>query len=362
MWLTRLVRSIARRPVPHGEPLPEGSPGARRARPRRRFYRGLAAWLVGLGAGLLLVGWLLDGEAERVVQQLYPRTPDGIIKGLEPIAITNRHTQAVILIHGLQDSPETYHHFIEDTRLGERYDVYVPLLPFHGRDLRAASQLDNEVTLRFLDEYIRDTATGYRAVVIIGYSYGAALVVKLAKQRTLPDHARVILYAPGIYAHQNDLLRRVLMHGYRLFRKYCNYDELGCSFPVYVSGDDAARGFAEAERSLRYRVVPSTLEAFRLDREAQDYFGATPIPFDLILAADDNRVEASKLVRDCQGNANCRLHVFPSGRHAVHEGHHRRAFARLVLGLIADAVGARGGEASEPGARPARDPTAAAAR
>jgi len=108
MWLTRLVRSIARRPVRHGEPVPEGSPGARSARPRRRVYRGLAALLVGLVAGLLLVGWLLDGEAERVVQQLYPRTPDGIIKGLGPIAITNRHAQAVILIHGFQNSPEMY--------------------------------------------------------------------------------------------------------------------------------------------------------------------------------------------------------------------------------------------------------------
>jgi pimeloyl-ACP methyl ester carboxylesterase len=330
--------------------------------PRRRLCRVLGASLVSVLAGLLVVGWFLDGEAERVVQQLYPRTPEGIIKGLEPIAIKNGHPHAMILIHGLLESPETYHNFIEHTRLPARSDVHVSLLPFHGRDLSTARQLDNHVILRFLEDYIRSIGRGYGTVVVMGHSYGGALLAKLARQGVLPQGARVILYAPAIYADQNDLLGRVRVHGYGLFRRYCNYDALGCSFPVYVSGDAEARGYFEGKRSLRYQVVPATLEVFRLDREMRGSFRATPIPFDLILAADDNRVDAPRLVRDCQANSNCHLHVFPSGRHVLHEGRHRKAFEDLVLRLVADAVAGRGGDASRLGARPEAAPTAATQR
>ncbi len=58
---------------------------------------------------LFILGRCLDLEAQRVVNQFYPKDEQGIIVGNESVEITQPgNRKAIVLFHGFLDSPRVY--------------------------------------------------------------------------------------------------------------------------------------------------------------------------------------------------------------------------------------------------------------
>jgi len=292
--------------------------------------------LITLIIAVPLIGKLLDLEAERVVTQLYQRNADGIILGLGGKKFEHHHDQAVVLIHGFLDSPEVYDEYMTRLKRLDQLDVYVPLLPFHGRDLQAAAHFSNTVISDFLADYIDKIAAAHKTVTVVGHSYGGAQLIFLDQEGRLPENVRIVLYAPAAYIISNTTLGKLKVYAYSLFRNYCNYESLGCSYPATSSGDIAARDFLINETNLRYRVVSAIKQLYTFDEQVRDHLEKIARPFFLVIAKDDNRVSYPDLNRACQQNNNCTALVYESGKHVIHAGKHKDDLLKQIVRIASE--------------------------
>lgn len=299
------------------------------------FYVKTLCFILVVMSVLLGTGYYLDRAAERQVYDTYVRDSQGIIQGLQSISVIQGNKRAVLFVHGFADSPDAFSQLVSDIKPKINSDIYVPLLPFHGRDLASASRLDNQVMLDDLNQMIHRLAKQYQELTIVGMSYGGALVSVLASEHKIPAHAQVILYAPAIFLKGNTLWGRAKAYLYSGWRNYCDYSSLGCGFPSYQSGDTSAKPMFDKERSLHYVVIPALLKVYGFDLENRSKFAHIHRPYSLIIAVDDNRVsyEANKAV--CEANQPyCHLYSFSSGKHMIHWGTNKSAFENLLVELI----------------------------
>ena len=284
-------------------------------------------------ASVLIAGKLLDMEAERVVTQLYERDSSGIILGLGEKHYENNHAKAVVLIHGFLENSEVYDDYLKKLTDLDQLDVYVPLLPFHGRDLQTAANFSNQKIADFLADYLGKIASAHTTVTVVGVSYGGAQLLSLDKEERLPDNTRLVLYAPAVYIISNTSMGKLKVYAYSLFRNYCNYAALGCAYPVLDSGDDTAREFLIYETNLRYKVISAVKELFIQDDQVRDHLAEIKHPFHLIIAKDDNRVSYPDQNRICQQNSFCSALVYESGRHVIHAGRHKDDLLQKIIGI-----------------------------
>ncbi len=279
-------------------------------------------------------GRLLDSQAEHAVEQLYVRDQQGVIEGLQPIVLANRSKRALVLLHGFLDSPAVYSDIVDNIKNRLHVDIYVPLLPFHARNLEAASQFDNQEIINYVKQYINDLSKKYQTLTIVGLSYGGLILVDLIRTNELPKNVNLILYAPAVFITTNTLVGRLKAEAYGYWRKYCDYAFLGCRFPSYESADESARPMFDKERTLRHSVMPAILQLYKLDLENRKEFDHINRPYNLIIAADDNRVDFAKQKAACDANRKyCRLYAFASGKHLIHWGENRDAFEELLIRL-----------------------------
>ncbi len=282
-------------------------------------------------------GRLLDWEAERVVDQLYLRDQQGIIQGLEPITIIGKnHTTALVLIHGFMESPETFSDIAHDIVHKSNLDIYAPLLPAHARNLQAAAQLDNTVVNNYLQQYLAELSKKYQKLVVVGFSYSGAMLANLAYNNKLPANAQVILAAPAVFILSNTLEGNLKAQVYRLWRNYCNYSAMGCSFPAYGSGDAIAKPRFDKEKTLRYNVASAVSQLYTFDSQNRDAIKNIHQPYSVIMAADDNRVDYAQEKAACLNNKQyCTFYSIPSGKHMFYWGAGKQAFESLLIKLAA---------------------------
>jgi pimeloyl-ACP methyl ester carboxylesterase len=150
-------------------------------------------------------------RAERMVTQ---RDADAVISG-ETIFLSHGHrtARAVVLFHGLTDSP---HQFAElaDSLFADGDNVLVPRLPRHSmqnKDVRELKGLTPGELCRFADETI-DVAAGLGdSVVVMGLSIGGTLAAWTAEHR--PEVRRAIVIAPAFeVARVPSMLERPLVN------------------------------------------------------------------------------------------------------------------------------------------------------
>lgn len=281
------------------------------------------------------VGKLLDLEDERVIQQFYFRDKDGVINGLQSIVVDHHHDKALVLIHGFLQSPTFFKDLIDDLKQNNTFDIYAPLLPYHGQNLQQAKNFNNEVIVNYIKQYIDQIAKQYKTVTVVGYSYGGVVLVQLASQQQLPKNINLVLYAPGLFVQTNNLQGNLILYSYGLWRDYCNYDALGCGSPVYDSGDEAAKPLIDKEVGLRYEVIPAIKQLYKFDSQNRDALAKITIPYDLIIATDDNRISYEALKLACMANQPyCHFYPFTSGKHLLHWGKRKKEFEALLLNKI----------------------------
>jgi esterase/lipase len=281
------------------------------------------------------LGKFLDLENERIINQLYLRNKDSVIEGVESREIIHGNENAVIIIHGFMDSPWDFTDLIDTLQKDVTVDIYAPLLPFHGKNLETASAFNPSEIKNSLENYLKTIASKYKSVTALGHSFGGTILINLAASNKLPQNIHLILYAPAIFIKENNFINRLNLTLYKLWRKYCNYPELGCSFPHYASGDTASKQYFDKEKTLRYVVIPATLELYQFDLENRSLFSKINRPFHLIVAKDDNRISFEEQEFLCEKNRNfCNFHPFDTGKHFIHWGKNKKPFEELLISLI----------------------------
>ena len=135
-------------------------------------------------------------RAERMVTQ---RDADAAIGG-ETIFLNHgrRTARAVVLFHGLTDSPRQFAD-LADSLFADGDNVLVPRLPRHSiqnKDVRELKGLTPGELCRFADETI-DVAAGLGdSVIVMGLSIGGTLAAWTAEHR--PEVRRAIVIAPAL--------------------------------------------------------------------------------------------------------------------------------------------------------------------
>ncbi len=124
-------------------------------------------------------------------QKQFERDDSGVIVGLNWFNLSGNNGEAVVLIHGLTDSPGNMRDFAEFFNKGG-YSVYVPLLPGHATSVQ---DLDNK---KYGDWYREVEKTfeniNENKVYLVGYSLGGLLALDLASKKEV--EGVIIINAP----------------------------------------------------------------------------------------------------------------------------------------------------------------------
>lgn len=216
---------------------------------------------------------------EREVLARLPVGPDGIIRGAEPIAIDTSGAQtAVLLLHGFGDTPQSLRYLAEDLA-GRGYTVRVPLLPGHGRTIRAFARSRASEWFAAARS-ARDALQGkFRYVAIVGQSMGGALAVMLAAEHP-PD--ALVLLAP--YLEASSGVKRIARWG-----------DIATLLAPYVGSRSGAQSIHDPEeraKALGYGLTTPRLlvELALVAARADAALGEVRSPTLIVQSRDDHRV------------------------------------------------------------------------
>lgn len=130
---------------------------------------------------------------EADVARRRPTGSDGIVLGAEELRLQGTNANAVLVIHGFGDTPQSVKPLaVALQRAG--YTVHAMLLPGHGRTLseyKVARQAD---WIAAVHSAFNDLRATHEVVMVCGISMGAALTVILAEGH--PEIPAIALLAP----------------------------------------------------------------------------------------------------------------------------------------------------------------------
>ena len=141
--------------------------------------------------------------------------PDGVVAGAEPIdlpqpadAPPHRRGHAALLLHGFGDTPQSMA-YLAGYLHGLGYAVRAPLLPGHGRTIRAFTASTADAWLAHARRELAGLRRRYARVVVVGQSMGGAMAAALAVEAAAgPDGGpdALVLLAPyltmPVHLHQ----------------------------------------------------------------------------------------------------------------------------------------------------------------
>lgn len=214
---------------------------------------------------------------ERRFAKRFPAGPDGIVLGAESRTYAADSGRALLLFHGYNDSPQSLDRVARELNAAG-WTVRVPLLPGHGRSLRAFDDWSEEEVLALAREEYAALRARHRTVVVGGLSMGGAIACSLAAES---DAAGVVLYAPMLFVPRP---MEVVVYTARLWNV----------FTRYVSGG--------GKRSIRDREAAAEMIAYgcssrrsvevleRLCRHTVGRLGFVHAPVIVMQSEEDNRL------------------------------------------------------------------------
>lgn len=150
--------------------------------------------LLALVVAFVAVQAIVRRHVERAVTRRLPPGPSGIIGGAEPIRLDAPAARAgILLLHGFGDTPQALRG-LADTLRARELAVHAPLLPGHGRSLRAFRASDAREWRDAARAAYVELAERYDHVGVVGLSMGGALAALLAASR--PEVFALALLAP----------------------------------------------------------------------------------------------------------------------------------------------------------------------
>ena len=241
------------------------------------------AWV--LAAGVLVWGqraWRARVREHRFRARFAVRD-DGIVVGAEPRTYGAHRDRAILLIHGYNDTPASLDGIARALHAAG-WTVRLPLMPGHGRSLRAFDAWTAEELLaQARDEYAALRAT-HATVVVGGISMGGAIASWLAAET---DADGLVLYAPMLFVPQQMQVAVSTARLWSLFSKY-----LAGGGRRSVLDPEAGR------RTISYGCsTRRSLEALqRIASGVAVRLGFVHAPTLVIQSTDDNRLPHSQSV------------------------------------------------------------------
>ena len=200
------------------------------------------------------------------------------MRGAEPITIPGDGRPAVLLLHGFGDTPQTLH-YLADALAHAGVGVRAPLLPGHGRSLRAFASVRAEDWLHAARAELQALRASTERVAIVGLSMGGALAAILAAE--WPELPALGLLAP--YLAMPGPVER-MARAWWLWGPLAGY--------LDGRGTRSILDPAEQQRSLAYGAVPASAlrELRRVVRWAQRALPRVAAPALVIQSRQDNRI------------------------------------------------------------------------
>lgn len=227
-------------------------------------------------------------RVERAWRERFTLGNDGIVAGAEGFTLERAGAPAVLLLHGFGDTPASLR-YLGTALHAAGYAVHAPLLPGHGRAIRAFQEVRADRWLTAARDALRVLCARHEWVAVAGLSMGGALAVRLATDEELGSrvHALVLL-APYLVPPAPVRVAAFCSRGW------------GALVP-YVSTQDprSIQDQAERGRALGYGVAtPAALRA--LVATAQGAFDVLPqvrCPTLMVVSRHDHRVAAAAAER-----------------------------------------------------------------
>lgn len=262
-------------------------------------------------AGVLVVGLALRerhlAAMERVAAQRRRLGPDGIVVGGGAFSLPRPGRPAVLLIHGAGDTPQTLR-YLGDALHAHGFHVEAPLLPGHGRTLRAFRETSADDWMNAVRASYTELERAHPWVSVVGLSMGGALAVRLAAEN--PEIPALCLLAPYL------TLRDSFARAARTSRIW------GALVPVVRSSEGPSIfDPGEQAKNLAYGVFTAT--ALRALREtvarAREALSRVASPTLFVQSRADNRTSPrdAELAFEMIGAADKRLEWIGGAAHII---------------------------------------------
>ena len=139
-----------------------------------------------------------------VKQGSRPEEPN-IVDLIAPFELRQPDNQkAVLLVHGLTDSPFTYHDLAQ-VYFQQGYTVRTLLLPGHGTAPDALKDVNAQQWQQATDYAVNRTLEDFEQVVLGGYSTGAALLINYLTTRPMNEKIKALmLFSPASEPHNKN--------------------------------------------------------------------------------------------------------------------------------------------------------------
>lgn len=277
------------------------------------------------------MGWALDRAVEQQTDLFNsPFDESGVARDAGAIEVVHQRDRAVLLSHGMGMSPLVLSDVANAIARSDAVDVYVPLLPFHGRRLADLAEPDTAVMRAYLESRIAELANRYERLTVVGYSLSGAFLIDLAAGRRLPDNIDVVLSSPAVHIASNTPLSRIQASALSVWRRYCNYAFLGCVYAGTGSSDTRGEARAMEVDILRTYVVPLLSAVWANDLAVRGKMPEIKRPVHVIMARNDNMVRYDRIGPICAQMPDCTMHAFPAGSHLLEISARYPATARLI--------------------------------
>ncbi len=236
------------------------------------------------------------------------RSEQGIIVGAEGFTLAGSDDRAIVLLHGYNDSPQTMRSPAAALHAAG-WTVHAPLLPGHGRSLRAFTASSADEWSEAARAAVRAALGTHTRVAVGGLSLGGALAVTMAAEE--PSVRAAVLFSP------------FLVHSWRL-------GAIAALWPVvnltskYLGGGRAVRSIRDPEARaaiIAYGCSPPRLmrEVQRVARRAHRALPQVRQPVWIAQSGDDYRIPPEQAQRafDRLGSADKRLHWTTGNGHVI---------------------------------------------
>lgn len=262
----------------------------------------------------------------------------------------SRSVRAVLLIHGFGDTPQTLRMLAMDLH-AHGYDVYVPLLPGHGRTLEAFDASTHEQWIACVASELTLLRAEYTWVALGGLSMGGALAaIVAAETRDIPA---LVLMAPYLGM---PLLMRLAARCAPLWSRLVG--------PITSQAPESIHDATERDKNLSYGFVTGHAlhELAAVVRLAWRALPRITAPTLIIQSRLDNRIPSSIATRAYArlGAASKRLTLTDVGGHILTVDVGRTAVFDAVRAWLEGGPGTNPSMPDTVGARTAAAPTAGA--
>lgn len=224
-----------------------------------------------------------------------------------------------ILIHGYNTFPKSMEKLM--IALKEfRYDIYCPLMKYHGYDLRKARGFNNtEIAQKLLEDINYVSTMDYQKIFCIGYSYSGLQLLNLSSKDLLKKSLYMILINPAVKVKNDNYMFILLVVIGMIYSSYIfkNYN----LFSSYALGirkiDEYKNHFHEHCEYLYVKIaaIRIVMLSKRVQKEILRFDRYIKNKFAVIFAIDDRITSCKESKRILKNQKNLKGFFEVNGGH-----------------------------------------------